>query len=220
MPSLPSSLFTSCISEPVFVSSLLDPSDRKVYFFFSEVGKEFSFTDELKITRVAQVCKVTVNAEKSLWLQNVITCKSVNLTVCSHCAGFTGRRWRTENSAKEVDVLCQSPPALSVSQTASLQCSPGRVHSAATRGRRRCRHSVLRRLHLSVVGRLWPNLNLVNLMQVCKNLSTKLPKADHHTWRCFRAGYVAASGFPDFILFFCPTLSWGHSLIWLCHSCV
>lgn len=54
------SIFTSCISEPTFVSSWLDSSDGKLYFFFSEVGKEFSFTDDLQIARVAQVCKVQV----------------------------------------------------------------------------------------------------------------------------------------------------------------
>lgn len=54
------SILTSCISEPTFVSSSLDPSNGKLYFFFSEVGKEFSFTDDLQIARVAQVCKVKV----------------------------------------------------------------------------------------------------------------------------------------------------------------
>lgn len=58
-------VFTSCISEPTFVSSSLDPTDRKLYFFFSEVGKEFSFVDKLQIARVAQVCKVTVDTERS-----------------------------------------------------------------------------------------------------------------------------------------------------------
>lgn len=70
-PSVCSSVFTSCISEPTFVSSSLDPSDGKLYFFFSEVGKEFSFVDELRIARVAQVCKVSVNTERSPRLQNV-----------------------------------------------------------------------------------------------------------------------------------------------------
>ncbi|XP_044062751.1 semaphorin-4B-like [Siniperca chuatsi] len=56
----------SLLEEPVFVSSSLDPSDRKLYFFFSEVGKEFSFTEELRIARVAQVCKDDVGGQRTL----------------------------------------------------------------------------------------------------------------------------------------------------------
>lgn len=54
-----------CISEPTFVSSSLDPAEGKLYFFFSEIGKEFSYIDELKTARVAQVCKVTENTERA-----------------------------------------------------------------------------------------------------------------------------------------------------------
>lgn len=54
-----------CISEPTFVSSSLDPAEGKLYFFFSEVGKEFSYVDDLKTARVAQVCKVTANSESA-----------------------------------------------------------------------------------------------------------------------------------------------------------
>lgn len=64
--SVPSLVFTSCLSEPTFVSSSLDRSDRKLYFFFSEVGKEFSFIDELQIPRVAQVCQVTPSLTSDL----------------------------------------------------------------------------------------------------------------------------------------------------------
>lgn len=54
-----------CISEPTFVSSSLDPAEGKLYFFFSEVGKEFSYVEDLKTARVAQVCKVTANSESA-----------------------------------------------------------------------------------------------------------------------------------------------------------
>ncbi|XP_036931417.1 semaphorin-4A [Acanthopagrus latus] len=54
------------LKEPTFVSSSLDPADRKLYFFFSEVGKEFSFIDDLQIARVAQVCKDDVGGQRTL----------------------------------------------------------------------------------------------------------------------------------------------------------
>lgn len=49
-----------CFSDPEFISSSLDPAEKKLYFFFSEVGKEFIYAKELRVARVAQVCKVTV----------------------------------------------------------------------------------------------------------------------------------------------------------------
>ncbi|XP_020512671.1 semaphorin-4A [Labrus bergylta] len=58
--------FISLLQEPTFVSSSLDLSDRKLYFFFSEVGKEFRFVDELHIARVAQVCKDDVGGQRTL----------------------------------------------------------------------------------------------------------------------------------------------------------
>ncbi|CAB1334234.1 unnamed protein product [Coregonus sp. 'balchen'] len=48
---------TAISVEPTFVSSASDTSEGKVYFFFSEVGNEYSFLDEIKVSRVAQVCK-------------------------------------------------------------------------------------------------------------------------------------------------------------------
>ncbi|XP_023252289.1 semaphorin-4B-like [Seriola lalandi dorsalis] len=54
------------LEEPTFVSSSWDPAERKLYFFFSEVGKEFSFVDELQISRVAQVCKDDVGGQRTL----------------------------------------------------------------------------------------------------------------------------------------------------------
>lgn len=138
-------LFNFCFSEPVFVGSSLDPAEKKLYFFFSEVGKEFSYINELRVARVAQICKVTANTDSSP--MTPVKIQGGNSLAC-----FTGWRRRTEDSTEEVDVLRQSPCSLSVSQTASLQRSPGRVHSAATSRRRQLRNSVLRRVHLSVVG--------------------------------------------------------------------
>ncbi|GLD69007.1 semaphorin-4B-like protein [Lates japonicus] len=56
----------SVLEEPTFVSSASDPAGQKLYFFFNEVGKEFSFVDKLKIARVAQVCKDDVGGQRTL----------------------------------------------------------------------------------------------------------------------------------------------------------
>ncbi len=107
------SVFTSCISEPTFVSSSLDPSHKKLYFFFSEVGKEFSFVDELRTARVAQVCKVTVNTEKLL-KQNV-TMKYNYWSLLSASQDDVGgqrtlqKKW---TSFAKAPLLCQSPKQL------------------------------------------------------------------------------------------------------------
>ncbi|XP_012712129.2 semaphorin-4B [Fundulus heteroclitus] len=54
------------LDEPTFVSSSLDPAGQKLYFFFTEVGKEFSFVNDLRIPRVAQVCKNDVGGQRTL----------------------------------------------------------------------------------------------------------------------------------------------------------
>src|SRR4029434_7108279 len=45
-------------ADPTFISSSYVPSEEKVYFFFSEVGREYDFIDKLTVSRVAQVCTV------------------------------------------------------------------------------------------------------------------------------------------------------------------
>ncbi|XP_040900978.1 semaphorin-4A-like [Toxotes jaculatrix] len=59
-------LSVSLLEEPVFVSSTSDPAEKKLYFFFTEVGNEFSFVDDLKMARVAQVCKDDVGGQRTL----------------------------------------------------------------------------------------------------------------------------------------------------------
>ncbi|XP_037532432.1 semaphorin-4B-like [Nematolebias whitei] len=54
------------LKEPTFVSSSLDPAQNKLYFFFTEVGEEFSFVNEFRIPRVAQVCKDDVGGQRTL----------------------------------------------------------------------------------------------------------------------------------------------------------
>ncbi|XP_010791435.1 semaphorin-4B-like, partial [Notothenia coriiceps] len=52
------------LQDPAFVGSAA--VDMKLFFFFTEVGKEFSFVDELRIARVAQVCKDDVGGQRTL----------------------------------------------------------------------------------------------------------------------------------------------------------
>ncbi|XP_056142247.1 semaphorin-4A [Lampris incognitus] len=54
------------LEEPSFVGSSFDHEEGKLYFFFSEVGKEFSFLDELQVARVAQVCKDDTGGQRTL----------------------------------------------------------------------------------------------------------------------------------------------------------
>lgn len=61
-------LLSAVFSDPVFVGSAYikeslpreNPvgDDDKIYFFFSEVGKEFDFFDNTIVSRIARVCKV------------------------------------------------------------------------------------------------------------------------------------------------------------------
>lgn len=51
-------------SDPAFVGSAhitgqdSERSDDQIYFFFSEMGKEFDFFDNTIVSRIARVCKV------------------------------------------------------------------------------------------------------------------------------------------------------------------
>lgn len=64
-------MFPLCVfflTDPVFVGSAhIEESqpignpvgdDDKIYFFFSEAGKEFDFFDNTIVSRIARVCKV------------------------------------------------------------------------------------------------------------------------------------------------------------------
>lgn len=61
-------LFFFLLSDPAFVGSAyieeslpkgnLVGDDDKIYFFFSEAGKEFDFFDNTIVSRIARVCKV------------------------------------------------------------------------------------------------------------------------------------------------------------------
>ncbi|XP_063041589.1 semaphorin-4A isoform X2 [Engraulis encrasicolus] len=74
------------LEDPTFVSSSYIPSEEKVYFFFSEVGREYDFIDKLTVSRVAQVCTSDVGGQRTLQ-----------------------RRWTTFAKAQ---LLCQTPGEL------------------------------------------------------------------------------------------------------------
>uniref|UniRef100_A0A8C5DIJ9 Semaphorin-4B-like n=1 Tax=Gouania willdenowi TaxID=441366 RepID=A0A8C5DIJ9_GOUWI len=59
-------LSVGLLNEPQFVSSSWDDAEGKLFFFFTEVGKEFHFVKELRIPRVAQVCKDDVGGQRTL----------------------------------------------------------------------------------------------------------------------------------------------------------
>ncbi|KAG5271330.1 hypothetical protein AALO_G00178530 [Alosa alosa] len=55
------------LQEPTFISSSAIPGDKKVYFFFTEIGNEYNFmSNKLTVSRVAQVCKDDVGGEYTL----------------------------------------------------------------------------------------------------------------------------------------------------------
>ncbi|MBN3307166.1 SEM4B protein, partial [Amia calva] len=60
------------LSDPEFVSSAFIPEkeptvdDDKIYFFFTEVAKEYDFYTKIKVPRVARVCKGDVGGMKTL----------------------------------------------------------------------------------------------------------------------------------------------------------
>ncbi|KAA8586096.1 hypothetical protein FQN60_007665, partial [Etheostoma spectabile] len=51
---------------PTFISSAFSPDDEKIYFFFSEVGREYDFIDKCIVSRVAQICMSDVGGQRTL----------------------------------------------------------------------------------------------------------------------------------------------------------
>ncbi|XP_030202293.1 semaphorin-4A [Gadus morhua] len=54
------------LEDPTFVSSSFIPSEEKIYFFFSEVGREYDFIDKFIVSRVAQICTSDVGGQRTL----------------------------------------------------------------------------------------------------------------------------------------------------------
>ncbi|XP_061122729.1 semaphorin-4A [Syngnathus typhle] len=54
------------LEDPTFISSTFIPDEGKIYFFFSEVGREYDFVDKFIVSRVSQVCTSDVGGQRTL----------------------------------------------------------------------------------------------------------------------------------------------------------
>ncbi|XP_051926085.1 semaphorin-4A [Hippocampus zosterae] len=54
------------LEDPTFISSTFVPDEGKIYFFFSEVGREYDFVDKFVVSRVSQVCTSDVGGQRTL----------------------------------------------------------------------------------------------------------------------------------------------------------
>uniref|UniRef100_A0A3Q4BB46 Sema domain-containing protein n=1 Tax=Mola mola TaxID=94237 RepID=A0A3Q4BB46_MOLML len=54
------------VIDPTFISSSFIPHEEKIYFFFSEVGREYDFIDKFIVSRVSQVCMSDVGGQRTL----------------------------------------------------------------------------------------------------------------------------------------------------------
>ncbi|XP_055732436.1 semaphorin-4A isoform X3 [Salvelinus fontinalis] len=52
--------------DPTFISSNFVPSEEKIYFFFSEVGREYDFINKFTVSRIAQVCTSDIGGQRTL----------------------------------------------------------------------------------------------------------------------------------------------------------
>uniref|UniRef100_A0A3B3ZCP1 Sema domain-containing protein n=1 Tax=Periophthalmus magnuspinnatus TaxID=409849 RepID=A0A3B3ZCP1_9GOBI len=54
------------LEDPTFIRSMFVPTEEKIYYFFSEVGREYDFIDRLLVSRVAQICINDVGGQRTL----------------------------------------------------------------------------------------------------------------------------------------------------------
>ncbi|XP_076013214.1 semaphorin-4A isoform X2 [Genypterus blacodes] len=54
------------LEDPTFIRSNFIPDEEKIYFFFSEVGREYDFIDKFIVSRVAQICMNDVGGQRTL----------------------------------------------------------------------------------------------------------------------------------------------------------
>lgn len=54
------------LEDPTFISSSFIPNEEKIYFFFSEVGREYDFIDKFIVSRVSQICMSDVGGQRTL----------------------------------------------------------------------------------------------------------------------------------------------------------
>lgn len=103
--------------------------DDKIYFFFSEVGKEFDFFDNTIVSRIARVCKVSVA------LRQIVSQKGLFFFKCPPWATSTDNLYITAAirpffnpwvfvSAPEIYVISRVPP-VSRADTLSLGSDAG-----------------------------------------------------------------------------------------------
>lgn len=80
-----------CVSDPEFVSSAFieqsassNPTgeDDKIYFFFTEVAKEYDLYTKVKVPRVARVCKVGPLKSSFSGIIQCVHCRAQSVCVC------------------------------------------------------------------------------------------------------------------------------------------
>lgn len=54
------------LEDPTFVSSIFLPEEEKIYFFFSEVGREYDFIDKFLVSRISQICISDTGGQRTL----------------------------------------------------------------------------------------------------------------------------------------------------------
>ncbi|XP_038141841.1 semaphorin-4A [Cyprinodon tularosa] len=54
------------LEDPTFISSKFIPQEQKIYFFFSEVGREYNFVDKFLVSRVSQICMSDIGGQRTL----------------------------------------------------------------------------------------------------------------------------------------------------------
>ncbi|XP_031727093.1 semaphorin-4B [Anarrhichthys ocellatus] len=54
------------LEDPTFIRSSFIPDEEKIYFFFSEVGREYDFIDKFIVSRVSQICMSDVGGQRTL----------------------------------------------------------------------------------------------------------------------------------------------------------
>ncbi|XP_022073185.2 semaphorin-4A isoform X1 [Acanthochromis polyacanthus] len=54
------------LEDPTFISSTFLPDEGKIYFFFSEVGREYDFIDKFIVSRISQICTSDVGGQRTL----------------------------------------------------------------------------------------------------------------------------------------------------------
>uniref|UniRef100_A0A3P9HQ36 Sema domain-containing protein n=1 Tax=Oryzias latipes TaxID=8090 RepID=A0A3P9HQ36_ORYLA len=54
------------LEDPTFIRSIFIPHEEKIYFFFSEAGREYDFINKFIVSRVSQICVSDVGGQRTL----------------------------------------------------------------------------------------------------------------------------------------------------------